>query len=85
MGDDMDWDEIWDNLGNGKNWGAEKYRAQSTLLGVRDFHKHWDRYAPSSYFFLLDTFADNPKLQLGFTAQTSRMDSEGRFGTCACQ
>ena len=26
MGDDMDWDEIWDGLDNGKNWYAEKYR-----------------------------------------------------------
>ena len=50
MGDDMDWDEIWDGLDNENNWKAEKYRAQSTLLGVQDFHKHWDRYAPSSYF-----------------------------------
>ena len=45
----MDWDEIWDGLDNEKNWEAEKYRAGSTLLGVRDFHKHWDRYAPFSY------------------------------------
>ena len=30
----MDWDEIWDGLDNEKNWEAEKYRTQSTLLGV---------------------------------------------------
>ena len=30
MGDDIDWDEIWDGLDNQKNWEAEKYRAQST-------------------------------------------------------
>ena len=29
MGDDMDWDEIWDGLGNEKNWEAGIYRAQS--------------------------------------------------------
>ena len=50
MGDDMDWDEILDGLDNEKNWVAEKYRAQSTLLAIEGFHKHWDRYAPSSYF-----------------------------------
>ena len=50
MGDDMDWDGIWDFLDNEKNWEAEKYRAQSTRLGVQDFHKHWGWYAPSSYF-----------------------------------
>ena len=50
MGDDMDWDEIWDGLDNEKNWEAENYRAKSTLVGVQDFHKHWDRYAPFSYF-----------------------------------
>ena len=46
----MDWDKIWDGLDNEKNWEAEEYWAQSTLLGVQDFHKHWDRYAPSSHF-----------------------------------
>ena len=46
----MDWDEIWEGLDNEKNWEAEKYMAKSILLGVRDFHKHWDRYAPFSYF-----------------------------------
>ena len=50
MGDDMDWDEIWDDLDNEKNWEADKYRAKSTLLGVQDFHKHWDRCAPFIYF-----------------------------------
>ena len=43
MGDDMDWDEIWDGLDNEKNWDAEKYRAQTTLLAIEDLHKHWDR------------------------------------------
>ena len=46
----MDWDEIWDGLDNEKNWEAEKYRAPRTLLGVQDFHKHWDRYSPTGYF-----------------------------------
>ena len=50
MEDNMDLDGIWDGLDNEKNWGAEKYRTQSTLLGAYDFHKYWDRYAPSSYF-----------------------------------
>ena len=49
MGDDMDWGEIWDGIDNEKNWEAEKYRANSTLLGVQDFRKHY-RYAPFSYF-----------------------------------
>ena len=46
----MGWDGIWDGLGNEKNWDSEKYRAQTALLAVEDFHKHWDRYASSSYF-----------------------------------
>ena len=46
----MDWDEIWNGLDNGKNWDAGKYRAQTTLLAIEGFHKHWDRYTPSSYF-----------------------------------
>ena len=46
----MERDEIWDGLDNEKNWDAEKYRAQTTLLAIEDFYKHWDRYAPSSYF-----------------------------------
>ena len=50
MGDGMERDEIWDGLDNEKNWDAEKYRAQTTLLAIEDFYKHWDRYAPSSYF-----------------------------------
>ena len=50
MADDMDWDKIWDGLDNEENWAAEKYRAQSTLLGVQDFRKYWDRYVPSGYF-----------------------------------
>ena len=36
----MDWDEIWDSLDNEKNWGAEKYRAKTTLLAIKGFHKH---------------------------------------------
>ena len=50
MEDGMDWDDIWDGLDNKRNWEAEKYHAQSALLGVQDFHKYCDRYAPSSYF-----------------------------------
>ena len=75
MGDNMDWDGIWDGLNNEKNWEAEKYRAKSTLLGVQDFHKHWDRYAPFSC----------SNLQSGCTAQTSRTNFGGRFGTCGRQ
>ena len=49
----MDWDKIWDDLDNEENWAAEKYRAQSTLLAVQDFRKHWNRYVPSGYFIRL--------------------------------
>lgn len=35
-----------------RDWGAEEYRAQSTPLGIRDFHKCWNRDTPSSYFVL---------------------------------
>ena len=38
MGDDMDWDEIRDGLDNEKNYGAEKNRAQTTLLATESFH-----------------------------------------------
>ena len=34
MEDNMDLDRIWDRLDNEKNWEAEKYRTQSTLLGA---------------------------------------------------
>ena len=40
MGNDMDWNEIWDGLDNGRNWGAEKHRAQTTPPAIEDFHKH---------------------------------------------
>ena len=43
----MGWDKIWDGLDNEKNWEIEKYRAQSTILGVQYFHKHW---GPAGYF-----------------------------------
>ena len=42
----VDWDEIWNGLDSEKNWEAEKYRAQSTLLRVQNFRRH----APSDYF-----------------------------------
>ena len=45
----MDWDDIWDGLGNEKNREAERYRVQNTLLGIQDFHKYWDRYVPCNF------------------------------------
>ena len=72
MGDDMDWDEIWNGLDNEKNWEAEKYRAKNTLPGVQDFHKHWDRYAPLSYFV--------PGASLSYPANQERKSSSSIRG-----
>ena len=72
----MEWGEIWGSLGSEKNWEVEKYR---TLLGAQDFHRHWDRYGPSSYSFL-NTSTDSPKLQSVCTTQALGTNFEGRFG-----
>ena len=60
MGDDMDWDKIWDGLDNEENWEVEKYRAPgesrvsaSIGIGMR----------PLTISFM-NTFADSPQASI---------------------